>query len=102
MPGEDLGRVRNAGAVDVLYGTSSGLSSAGHRLWSQNSRGVAGGAEAGDRFGSSLTAGDLGGSSQADLAVGVPTEDLGRRRDAGVVNLLFGSPRGLTVRVTGA
>ncbi len=96
VPGEDLGRTRNAGAVNVIYGSAAGVSPVGDQLWSQASRGVAGDAEAGDRFGSSLAAGNLGRSQYADLAVGVPGEDLGRVRDAGAVNLLHGATGGLT------
>ena len=92
---EDLGAVADAGVVHVLYGTSTGLSATASQLWHQNSSGVADAAEAGDRFGSSVGAWNLGRGSQADLAVGVRTEDVGAATDAGAVNVLYGGSNGL-------
>jgi hypothetical protein len=51
---EDLGSISNAGAVNVLYGASGGLTSSGDQFWTQNSSNVPGGAESGDRFGAAL------------------------------------------------
>jgi hypothetical protein len=45
------------------------------QFWSQNSPGVPGTSEAGDRFGSALAAGDFNGDGFSDLAVGIPGED---------------------------
>jgi hypothetical protein len=95
-PDEDLGAVTDAGIVQVLNGTASGLTGAGSQIWSQNSIGVADTAETGDRFGSSLAVGSVGGSGLLDLAVGVPEEDIGTVKDAGVVHVLLGSPTGLS------
>jgi hypothetical protein len=82
----------------VLYGSPGGLTAAGSQLWSQDSPGVAGGAEPGDGFGSALAAGDFNGDGRADLAVGVPGENAtaGMLRGTGVVHVLYGSPGGLT------
>ncbi|HET9648398.1 MAG TPA: hypothetical protein VFP34_09225 [Microlunatus sp.] len=96
VPDEDLGTTRDAGAVHILYGSASGITTAGSQLVSQASAGVAGSPNAGDQFGATLAAGDLGRSAQADLAVGVPMEDVGSRSDAGVVQVLFGSPAGIS------
>ncbi|MGZ8701015.1 MAG: FG-GAP repeat protein [Gaiellaceae bacterium] len=102
VPGEDREgagvRPPNTGAVEVLYGRSSGLSAAGDQLWEQASAGVDEHREAGDRFGTSLAAGNLGYSTKEDdLAIGVPGEDFGSRIDAGAVHVLFGQPtKGLT------
>jgi len=41
----------NAGAVDVLHGSSRGISSYGSQEWHQNSPGIEGEAERGDRLG---------------------------------------------------
>ena len=95
-PDEDIGAATDAGIVQILNGTASGLTGAGSQIWSQNSVGVADTAEAGDRFGSSLAMGNLGGSGLVDLAVGVPEEDIGAVKDAGIVHVLLGSPTGLT------
>jgi FG-GAP repeat len=50
LPGEDVGRLPNAGAVSVLYGRANGMRS-DRRVITQNSPGVPGFAEAGDQFG---------------------------------------------------
>ena len=96
VPDEDVGSVVNAGAVNVLYGSGSGVSSAGNQLWSQNSAGIADTSETGDRFGAALAASDLGNSAQADLAVGVPDEDVGSVVDAGAVQALYGAAGGVS------
>src|SRR6266545_2956458 len=87
-PGEN----GSAGVAHVLYGSPAGLTATGSQLWSQDSPGVAGGAEPDDRFGNALTAGDLNGDGSADLAVGAP----GENSFSGVVHVLYGSPAGLT------
>jgi hypothetical protein len=83
-----------AGVVHVLYGSSpGGLTAAGSQLWSQNSPGIAGGAEQDDEFGAAMAAGDFNGDTRADLAIGAP----GENSFAGVVHVLYGSsPGGLT------
>ena len=96
VPLEDIGSISYAGAVNVLYGSFGGLTSTGNQLWHQNSAGIAGASERGDRFGTSLAAGDFNGDNKDDLAVGVPLEDIGSTRNAGAVNVLYGSFDGLT------
>ena len=53
-PGEDVGAATDAGAVNVQYGSSTGLPGPGGQLFTQNSPGVGGTAESGDGFGSAL------------------------------------------------
>jgi FG-GAP repeat len=77
------------GGVNVIYGSSTGLSEAGDQFWSQNSPGIQGGAESGDRFGSSLAVGDFNGDLRDDLAVGVPLENFAATDDGGV-NVIYG------------
>ena len=96
VPGEDIGTRRDAGLVQVLRGTTAGLAGSGSQTLSQNAAGIADTAEGGDRFGSSLAVGNLGGSVVVDLAIGVPEEDVGATVDAGMVHVLPGSPSGLT------
>lgn len=99
-PLEDIGVIADAGAVNVLYGSGSGLSIASNQFWHQNTENVKGIAGGGDAFGWALTAGDFDGNASDDLAVGVVNEDLykanGALSDAGAVNLLYGSYYGLT------
>ncbi len=93
---EDVGDVDDAGAVNVLYGSSSGLTAARNQFWTEDSPGVPDRAERFDSFGLTLSAGDFDGDGFADLAVGTPLEDVGRIPDAGSVHVLPGSVAGLT------
>jgi FG-GAP repeat len=101
VPSEDVGAVVAAGAVNVLYGSTGGLqaTSPNDQFWHQDRQGVADTAEDGDRFGSSLGAGDFNNDGFADLAIGVAgvvsAEDVGTVVDAGAVNVLYGSAAGL-------
>ncbi|HEY5786639.1 MAG TPA: FG-GAP repeat protein [Microlunatus sp.] len=95
VPGEDRGRTKDSGAVHVFYGTAKGLTATGDVVFDQASRGIGGSAEAGDRFGSSVAAGDFGRTGQQDLAVGVPLEDVGKAKDAGIVQVIYGTTKGL-------
>jgi FG-GAP repeat len=94
--GEDEGG-RDAGAVNVLYGSSGGLqaTSPDDQFWTQDSPGVRDTADSRDDFGSSLVAGDFNNDGFADLAIGVITEDVGTAGDAGAVSVLYGSAGGL-------
>jgi FG-GAP repeat len=95
--GEDVGRVMDAGTLNVLYGSAGGLSSAGNQVWSQDSPGVAGIAETQDFLGIAVAAGDFNGDGHADLAAGAPGETLAVVAvAAGAVNVLYGSAGGLT------
>jgi hypothetical protein len=96
IPGEDVGSFGNTGAVNVVFGSFSGLTAAGNQLWHQNSAGIQDTAQAGDLFGRALAAGDFNGDGRDDLAVGVPGEDVLSFGDAGAVNVIHGSESGLT------
>jgi FG-GAP repeat len=52
--GEDVGTQVDAGAVNVQYGSATGLPGPGGQLFTQDSAGVGGTAESGDSFGSAL------------------------------------------------
>ena len=87
----------NDGGVHVLYGSAeNGLTSANNQFWNQNTADVEGTAEENDSFGYSLSAGNFGNSTQADLVIGVPFEDVAGVSNAGAVNVLYGSLDGLT------
>jgi hypothetical protein len=95
-PKEDIGGVVDAGLVHVIPGSATGLTATGDRLFHQNSTGILGSNQSGDRFGAALTTGDFNGDGFADLAIGVPGEDIGGLLNTGRVAVLFGSPDGLT------
>jgi hypothetical protein len=85
--------------VNVLYGSSGGLTSSGSQFWHQDAAGVVGGAQSEDAFGTSLAAGDFNNNGLADLAIGVPGDKVGALPSgdlAGAVNVLYGSAGGLT------
>jgi hypothetical protein len=96
VPGEAIGAIEVAGAVNVLYGAAGGLTGTGSQLFGQDTGGVAGTAEPGDEFGSALAAGDFNNDGFADLAVGVSFEAIGATEGAGAVNVLYGAAGGLT------
>lgn len=79
-PDEDLGDLRDAGSVTYLPTTRAGRS-APAETWTQDSVGVPGEAEAGDRFGAAV------GSRGAWAAVGAPGENVGDVHDAGAVQI---------------
>jgi hypothetical protein len=91
VPGEIGGGDQNAGGVHVYYGSPAGLTSLGEQLFGQDTPGIAGSSEGQDEFGSALAAGDFDLDGFADLAIGIPGEDLA----AGAAVVLFGSPTGL-------
>jgi hypothetical protein len=93
---EDLDAIEDAGGVNVMYGSPAGLSTEGSQFWSQDSPGLLDRAEKDDEFGRSSTSGDFDGDGFSDLAVGVPYEGTGRLREVGAVNVMYGSPTGLT------
>ncbi len=96
MPGHAAG----AGAVWVVPGFQAGLNISFSTYWEQNTEGVPGGGNAGDRFGAALALGDITGDGYADLAIGAPGETSGAYPGEGAVTVLHGSATGLTV--TGA
>ena len=101
VPNEDVGSLEDAGTVNVIYGSASGLSSTvkADQFWSQNTPNVEDVAEANDHFGSALSIGDFNNDGFDDLAVGVPTEDVGNLPTAGNVQVIYGSASGLSSTV---
>ncbi len=95
VPGETTNGAGGAGLVEIYYGSISGLSGTGV-IFTQESSGVPGSSETNDHFGAALAAGELDLDGFADLAIGVPDEDIGSVVDAGMVVVLFGSASGLS------
>jgi hypothetical protein len=98
VPLEDVGGVRDAGAVNVLYGSRAGVTARGDQYWTAATPSVEGDPHPLDRFGAALIAGDVSRDAAADLAIGVPGADTGGNRDAGAVNVLYGGRAGLRRR----
>ncbi|MEU6124446.1 FG-GAP-like repeat-containing protein [Streptomyces sp. NPDC047123] len=71
---EAVGTAKNAGTYWLLASTGAGKPFTGPAA-SQNTAGVAGTAEADDRFGAAVATGDYDGDGRADAAVGAPGED---------------------------
>ncbi|WP_186319083.1 FG-GAP-like repeat-containing protein [Streptomyces sp. SAJ15] len=95
-PGATVGGSTAAGSVTVTYGSADGVSPTRSVTVTQNSSGVPGGAESGDRFGSSYATGDLDGDGYTDLVVGAEGETLSGSRTTGSVTVLWGGANGLT------
>jgi hypothetical protein len=89
VPGEDHGSKTDSGMIQTLALQTSGGFVPGSEF-TQDTTGVPGQLEAGDRFGAAVAVGiSLTGYTEAtDVAVGVPGEDLGTVVNAGAVNLI--------------
>jgi hypothetical protein len=94
LPGESVGTVIAAGAVDVLYSGPSGPvlgnGSLKNQIWDRDSPNVDDAPRAGAQFGYSLAADDLNHDGSADLAIGAPTDTVSGNLRAGSVATLYG------------
>jgi hypothetical protein len=91
VPGEDVGRAKDAGAVQTFSSTDPTGGNDDFRpqaAFTQNSPGVPGRAEAGDRFGAAVSTADLACQDWSTGVVGAPGEDVGAIRNAGSITLL--------------
>ncbi|MCT9078905.1 FG-GAP-like repeat-containing protein [Streptomyces fulvoviolaceus] len=91
-PAATVGGHKRAGAVSVVYGSSSGLKPSSYKVLTQNSAGIPGTAQSNDEFGRSLASADLNRDGYADLVVGAPGEDV----DEGTIVIVWGSKSGLS------
>jgi hypothetical protein len=103
---EDIGTILDAGAVNLLFGDSSGIGfgSGVENFFHQDMAATLDNAEAGDRFGGDLAVGDFDGDDfdgddfdgdgYDDIAIGVRYEDLNGVTNAGAVNLFYGGVGG--------
>ena len=94
VPGENSWR----GAVEVISGSSRGLTAKGDQMWSPRTVGLGGRSRLGDSFGIDMAAGnfgyDLGNRSFADLVIRVEDAKTGRS----IVEVVHGSRGGLTTQ----
>jgi hypothetical protein len=90
VPNESVGAVATAGAVNVIYGAASGLSTTSNQFWTQDSANIESTSQSSDLFGFATEAGRLNNDNYADLAIGVPGES------GGAVAVIYGSASGLS------
>ena len=82
-----MGRIVDAGAVTVLFGSARGTyGQAGSLQITQETVGQT--SETGDKFGAAIAVADVTGDAQLDLVIGAPGENAG----AGQVVVVHGSP----------
>ena len=94
VPGEGIGSRDDAGAINILYGSASGITADNDQFFSQNSPGIRGGSEPGDLFGYAVDVFDIDADGYDDVIIGVPGEGIGSRNNAGLVHILYGSASG--------
>ncbi len=108
VPGEDLtgcgffgcdDPIVDAGAVQAIYGSTSGLRSRWHQFWNQFSS-ETDYPEERDHFGSALAAGDFNRDGYADLAVAAAGEGIGSAVFAGALSVIYGGATGLATTAT--
>lgn len=95
VPGESIKNVITAGAIQLFLSNNDGPNVDRERLWHQDASGVIGVAEDDDRFGAAVAVGDFDSDGLADVAIGVPSEDLGGT-DEGVIQILYSTETGPT------
>lgn len=79
-----------AGVVFEFHGSPQGLVMNSPTLWSQSTGNIPGTSAAFDLFGRGVATGDFDNDGRADVAIGVPHEDVGGAQDAGVVQTIYG------------
>jgi hypothetical protein len=104
-PGEAIGDTDGAGAIIVIDGTPSGLDPTQSQFWDgQGSEGLrlGAGSSENDESGRALAAADFDGDGYADLAVGIPGQNVASTnststpiRGTGMVVILHGHSSGL-------
>jgi hypothetical protein len=99
VPGEDVGAgIIDAGAIQVVPGSATGLQPSADKFFSQDSAGIQDTADEFDRFGGVLTAGRFDTDpTHEDVAIGVPREQQPGQEgfQTGAVHVLYGSPTGV-------
>ncbi len=97
VPWEALGgepQVGASGMVHMIYGSASGLITAGNNIFHQGMPTIEGEIGQGELFGYSLAAGDYNNDGFDDLAIGVIGQTVDEHPDAGMVHIIWGSASG--------
>jgi uncharacterized delta-60 repeat protein len=94
VPWEDF-YATDGGAINVIYGSTTGLTATGDQWFDEVAAGFTSDGEA-DGFGYSLASGDFNGDGFGDLAASAPGRTVGSSTLAGTVGVLYGSAAGLT------
>jgi len=92
-PQRKVGGELNAGQIDVIYGSATGLDTTTAEIWTMTLLAFV--SRADDEFGSSLTRGDLDGDGFDDLAVGLPGRRTHADNEIGAVVIIYGTAGGL-------
>lgn len=85
-----------AGAFAVLYGTATGLSTAGSAIFTEDTAGMPGIAESGDQLGIGMRALPVTPTGYAGLIVPAPGESSSGATDNGGIEVVKGGPSGIT------
>ncbi|MDQ1347247.1 MAG: hypothetical protein QG573_616 [Acidobacteriota bacterium] len=92
-PGESIvlpgGEVFGAGAIALVYGSSTGLQPFGPQMWFEGANGTPGLPQADDFYGAWIVAADIDGNHRADVAIGAVGQDIGPNADAGGVHMIY-------------
>ncbi|GIS55873.1 MAG: hypothetical protein Ct9H90mP30_5580 [Actinomycetota bacterium] len=85
VPGiTDAGRLWSVGAINILYGTANGATTATITISHKNSRGIGGKSAVGDQFGASVASGDIDNDGFDDVIMAYPVIT-----DAGVESVVL-------------
>ena len=93
------------GSINVIFGSSNGLTGSNDRYFRQNSHRVGGRSWVGDLFGAAVAIGDINGDGYGDVVVGSPGDYYNPRArycrkyscgNVGSINVLFGFEGGVT------
>ncbi|MEV2252053.1 FG-GAP-like repeat-containing protein [Streptomyces sp. NPDC050147] len=96
-PERDRPDARIGGQISVWYGGPAGIDPSGTpTLIHQDTAGIPGTGERGDRFGFSVSTGDTNNDGFSDVVVGAPGEAIDGKDSTGSVTVLLGSAQGLT------
>lgn len=94
VPGEDVRKAVDAGAVMTFYGADDGFDPSETEVWKQRGP-VAGASQTGDGFGTTVATGDFDGNGRDDAVIAAPFEDVGSGSNGGIIHVLSGSRQGL-------